>query len=261
MKQAPAKFLSAVLFCAVAVTSARAQTAASTPAPAASAAPAVALPSSDQVLDKYVTAIGGRDAWMKVKSRVSMGTIDVPAYSITGTVEVHQKAPDKLLSQAVIGGQAYRHGSDGTTSWSDDPQNGIKEETGAAAAASKRESDFYHPIDLKKVYAKLTVTGAEKVNGHDTFVMEAETPEGAKDKLYFDQTTGLLVRSVSHHPTPDGNDAVYTSDVEDYRVVDGIKLPFVSHQASDQVQYTITFTDIKQNVDLTDDQFGKPKPE
>ena len=164
-----------------------------------------------------MTAIGGRDAWMKIKSRVSIGTVDVPAYNISGTVEVHQKAPDKLLSQAVIGGQAYRHGSDGTMTWSDDPQNGIKEETGTAAAASKRESDFYHPIDLKKIYAKLTVTGTEKVNGHDTYVVEAVTVDGTTDKLYFDTTSGLLVRSVSHHPAPDGSDAIYTSDIEDYQ--------------------------------------------
>jgi hypothetical protein len=71
----------------------------------------------------------------------------------------------------------------------------------------------------------------------------------------------LLVRSVSHHAAPDGSDAVYTSDIDDYRDVDGIKIPFVSHQSSDTVQYTITFTDVKQNVELTDDQFGKPKPE
>jgi hypothetical protein len=259
MKQAPAKFLIAVVFCAMAVMCARAQATAS--APAAPAAPQAALPSADQVIDHYITAIGGRDAWLKIKSRVSTGTIDVPAYNISGTVEVHQKAPDKLLSQAVIGGQAYRHGSDGTATWSDDPQNGIKEETGTAAAASKREADFYHPLDLKKNYTKLTVIGAEKVNGHDTYELEAVSVDGATDKLYFDTTSGLLVRSVSHHPAPDGTDAIYTSDIEDYRDVDGIKLPFVSHQASEQVQYTITFTDVKQNVDLTDDQFVKPKPQ
>jgi hypothetical protein len=257
MKQAPAKLLMAVMFCAITATGAHAQ--ATTPAP--TAASQAALPSADQVIDRYVTAIGGRDAWMKIKSRVSIGTVDVPAYNISGTVEVHQKAPDKLLSQAVIGGQAYRHGSDGTMTWSDDPQNGIKEETGTAAAASKRESDFYHPIDLKKIYAKLTVTGTEKVNGHDTYVVEAVTVDGTTDKLYFDTTSGLLVRSVSHHPAPDGSDAIYTSDIEDYHDVDGIKLPFVSHQSSEQVQYTITFTNVKQNVDLTDDQFAKPKPE
>ncbi len=260
MMKIPGKFLSVAMFCAIAVTGAQAQAAAPA-APAAAAGPAAALPSADQVLDNYVKAIGGRDAWMKVNSRVSTGTIEVPAFNVTGTLEVHQKAPDKVLSQAVIAGQAYRHGSDGTISWSDDPQNGVKEESGKAAAASKREADFYHPLDLRKVYSKLTVTGTEKIGTHDTYVVEAVTGDGVTDKMYFDTQTGLLVRSISHHPAPDGSDAVYTADVDDYRDVDGLKIPFVSHQSSDQATYTITFTDVKQNVELTDDQFAKPKPE
>jgi len=261
MKQAQAKFLVGFVICAMAASGARAQTASSAAPAKSGATTTAALPSADQVLDSYEKAIGGRDAWMKIKTRISTGTIDVPAFNVSGTVEVHQKAPDRLLSVAVIAGQAYKHGFDGTVAWSDDPQNGLKEDTGAAFTASKREADFYHQLDLRKLYAKMTVTGVEKAGEHDTYVVEAVTPEGPTDKLYFDTKSGLLVRSVNHRPAPDGSDAVYTGDIEDYRDVDGIKLPFVVHQSSDQAAFTITFTDIKQNVDLTDDQFGKPKPE
>ncbi len=237
-----------------------AQTAAkpATPPPATAASvPAAALPSSDQLLDNYEKAIGGRDAWMKVKSRISKGTIEIPAVNITGDVEVHQKAPDKLLSVAVVAGQAYRRGFDGTVAWSDDPQNGLREESGAALESSKREADFYHQLDLRKLYPKLAVTGTEKVGDHTTYVLEATKSDGSVDKLYFDSKTWLLVRSVNHRATPDG-DALYTGDIEDYRDVDGLKMPFVVHQVSDQAAFTITFTEIKQNVDLTDDQFSKP---
>jgi zinc protease len=258
MKHSPTKFLMAAIFCAISTPGAHAQ--AAVPAPA-NAAQSAAMPSTDKLLDNYEKAIGGRDAWLKIKSRISKGTITVPAYNIDGVVEIHQKAPDRLLSVAVIGGQAYKHGFDGTVAWSDDPQNGLKEETGAGLASAKREADFYHQLDLRKLYAKLTVTGVEKAGGNDAYVLEATTAEGATDKLYFDTKTWLLVRSVNHRPAPDGADTVYTGDIEDYRDVDGIKLPFVVHQSSDQAAFTLTFTDIKQNVDLTDDQFSKPKPE
>lgn len=237
--------------------SAKAQTApAAAPAPAA---PKVALPTADALLANYVKAIGGRDAWMKATSRLSKGTINVPAYNIEGTVEVHMKAPDKLLSVAVIGGQAYKHGFDGTIAWSDTPNEGLSEEKGAALAAAKREADFYHQLDLQKLYSQLTVTGVETVNGHDAFVLEAVTAEGAKDHIYFDTKTYLILRSVNHRASPDGADSVYTGDLEDYRDVDGMKIPFVIHQSSDQAAFVITFTDVKNNVDLSDDQFTKPK--
>lgn len=231
-------------------------------APAASGAVAKAdLPSADQLINNYEKAIGGRDAWMKITSRVSTGTIEVPAFNVTGTVEVHQKAPDKLLSVAVVAGQAYKRGFDGTIAWSDDPQNGLKEDKGAALASAKRESDFYHQFDLRKLYSKLTVAGVEKVGTHDAYVVEAVTPDGPTDKLYFDTKTSLLVRSQNHRVSPEGTDVLYTGDIEDYRTVDGIQLPFVVHQSSDQAAFTITYSEIKQNVDLTDEQFSKPKAE
>jgi zinc protease len=239
----------------VASTSVKAQAA---PA-AAPAAPKVALPAADALLANYVKAIGGRDAWMKATSRLSKGTINVPAYNIEGTVEVHMKAPDKLLSVAIIGGQAYKHGFDGTVAWSDTPNEGLSEEKGNALAAAKREADFYHQLDLQKLYTQLTVTGVETVNGKDAYVLEAVTPEGAKDHIYFDTKTYLILRSVNHRASADGTDAVYTGDLEDYRDVDGMKIPFVIHQTSEQAAFVITFTDVKNNVDLSDDQFAKPK--
>lgn len=266
MKKTPKTIVMAMMMCAMAVMAkapALEAQAASTPAPAAAtqaaAAPKVALPTADALLANYVKAIGGRDAWMKATSRLSKGTINVPAYNIEGIVEVHMKAPDKLLSVAVIGGQAYKHGYDGAVAWSDTPNEGLTEEKGSALAAAKREADFYHQLDLQKLYSQLTVTGVETVNGHDAFVLEAVTPEGAKDHIYFDTKTYLILRSVNHRASPDGADAVYTGDLEDYRDVDGMKIPFVIHQSSDQASFVITFTEVKNNVDLSDDQFAKPK--
>jgi zinc protease len=258
MKKTTKTILLGAMMCAMLVVAKAPGAEAQATAAPAPAAPKVALPTADALLANYVKAIGGRDAWMKATSRLSKGTINVPAYNIEGTVEVHMKAPDKLLSVAVIGGQAYKHGFDGTIAWSDTPNEGLTEEKGSALAAAKREADFYHQLDLQKLYSQLTVTGVETVNGHDTFVLEAVTPEGAKDHIYFDTKTYLILRSVNHRASPEGTDAVYTGDLEDYRDVDGMKIPFVIHQTSDQAAFVITFTDVKNNVELTDDQFTKP---
>src|ERR1700693_4945034 len=56
--------------------------------------PAAATPSADQILDKYVAAIGGEAAWHKLNSRIAKGTIEIPAMSLSGTVESHEKAPN-----------------------------------------------------------------------------------------------------------------------------------------------------------------------
>lgn len=229
--------------------------AATQPTPAAGA-DAAALPTADKILAHYVEALGGREAWQKLNSRISAGTIEVPAMNLSGSVEMHEKAPNSMLAVLVINGAAYRQGFDGTAGWADDPQNGLREMTGAELEETRRDSDFYHPLDLKKIYAKFTVSGMEKIRERDAYVVDAVLAEGGADRLYFDVQSGLVLRIVSQHHTPDGV-ITFTEDLSDYREVDGVKLPFTVHQTSKESDFTIRFSDIRHNVAQEDAQFSK----
>src|SRR5580704_4512121 len=78
---------------------------------------ATAVPTVDQVVDHYMESVGGRAAWKKLNSRVSMGTIEVASMNLSGTVVIHEKAPNKTLTIIVIAGSAFRQGFDGTSGW------------------------------------------------------------------------------------------------------------------------------------------------
>ncbi|HXO05801.1 MAG TPA: hypothetical protein VN884_09270 [Candidatus Sulfotelmatobacter sp.] len=229
-----------------------------TQAPAASS-PAAALPTADQILDKYVAAIGGEAAWHKLNSRVSKGTIDIPAVNLSGTVEVHEKAPNLSLAIVNLSGATFTRGFDGTTAWSDDPQNGLRTESGAEADDSKRQADFYHQLNMRKYYSKWKVTGTQKIGDHDAYEVEATSTAGDLDKMYFDTQSGLLVRAINTVHSPQA-DQVVQADLSDYRDTDGIKLPFSVHSSTAQAEYTIAFTEVHHNVDLSDGQFAKPVP-
>jgi len=232
-------------------------TAASVPPKPAGSNDSPTLPTADQILARYVEAIGGRAAWQKLNSRVSTGTIEVPAMNLSGSVEMHEKAPNSMLAVLVINGAAYRQGFNGTAGWADDPQNGLREMAGAELEETRRDSDFYHPLDLKKIYTKFNVTGLEKVRERDAHVVEASLAEGGVDKLYFDVPSGLVLRIVSQHHTPDGV-ITFSEDLSDYRDVDGVKLPFTVHQSSAESDFTIRFSEIHHNVTQEDGQFSKP---
>jgi zinc protease len=227
----------------------------------AGAASARALPSADQVLKHYYEAIGGRPAWEKLHSRISKGTIELPAMNKSGTIEVHMKAPDSILLVINVGGAVIRQGFDGTTAWSDDPQNGLRVLSGEEMEEMKREANFYHALELQKIYSKMRVTGTEKVGDGDAYVLEATPAAGGDpEKLYFDTRSGLEVRIISRHATADGS-AEFTVNIEDYKELDGIKLPSTVEQSSAQNEATIRFTDIQHNVNLVDSQFSKPAAE
>jgi hypothetical protein len=234
-----------------------AQTPAKPPEKTAAKAPAPATPTADQLLDRYVEAIGGRAAWKKLNSRITTGTIDIPQMNLSGTIEIREKAPNHLLATIVIAGASFRQGFDGTIGWTDDPQNGLHEESGAELEDTRRDADFYHPLDLHSLYSKFTLTGSEKIGDHEAYVVEATRPGADPDKLYFDTKTGLVLRLSTRHHTADGVTS-FQEDLEDYREVDGVRLPFTVHQRTSDSSFTIKFTEVHQNVELDDAQFSKP---
>jgi len=232
------------------------------PDSSAGVSPSTVLPSAEVVLKHYDEAIGGRTAWEKLHTRVSKGTIEIPAMNnLSGTIEVHMKAPNSVLVVINLGGAIIRQGFDGTTAWADDPRNGLRILTGDELEDQRREANFYHALDLTKVYSKMTVTGTDKIRDHDAYVVEATSPAGGDpDKLYFDVQTGLQLRTINHRHTLEGP-LTFTADIADYKEVDGIKVPFTVEQSSAQSAFTIKFTDIQHNVDLDDSQFAKPASE
>jgi zinc protease len=225
-----------------------------------SSPPTADVPTADWVLNRYVVAIGGREAWEKLRSRTSLGTIDFPSMNMSGTVLIHEKAPNKVLLVVVLAGQAFRQGYDGTVGWSDDPQDGLKEKTGAQLAEAARDADFYRPLHMQKTYSKLSVTGKEKVSERDAWVVQADLPEGGSDKIFFDSESGLIVRAISQQHTEQGVTAV-AEDFKDYREVDGVKLPFQILQVNGDSTLTISLGEVHHNVDLDDSEFAKPAVE
>ena len=58
-------------------------------------------------------------------------------------------------------------------------------------------------------------------------------------------------------PTPVG-DLPQQYDYSDFRTVDGVKLPFVTHADGGQPSLQ-TWTEVKQNVPVADSEFAPPK--
>lgn len=225
---------------------------------AAQSAPAAATPGVDDILDKYVKAIGGKEAFQKLNSRVAKGTFELEQMNIEASEEIDQKVPNKMVSITDVPNfGVVRSGYDGTTAWQDDPQTGLQDVTGEMLAQMKRNAEFYHEIKLKELYGTLTVKGKESVNGHDAWVVEATPSDSKPETLYFDADSGLIVRAKGQTEGPNGAIDVDTT-LSDYREVDGIKIPFEIHSERSDFTFTIKWTEVKHNVPIEDSKFEKP---
>jgi hypothetical protein len=225
---------------------------------APSGAQTPALPTVDQVLEKYVTALGGRATLEKVTSVRTQGTIEIPDFQITGTIEIVQKAPDKALQTVNLSGIGLqREGFDGTIGWAEEPQAGLRQKAGAELADAKRGALFPRELKLKQQYPTMTVTGRERVGERDTIVILATPADGAPAKLYFDEATGLLARQSGSRNGPEGAIAVEVT-LDDYRDVAGVKRPHLIRQSNPQFAVTVKVTSIKHNESIDDAIFKKP---
>ncbi len=232
--------------------------------PAPKPAPAAA-PTVDQILAKYVEALGGEPALRKITSREITATADVPPAD-NGTarpslaVEEFQKAPGLQLMTAKTQAGTTSTGFDGTSAWSQDPKGAVTVSTGVELARAKRGADFYEPLDLKTEYTRLVARGMDTVRGHDVYVVFAVPQGDSAERLYFDVQTGLLLRKWSVTPTPIGTDPMQV-DYDDYRDAgNGVKLPFLIQVDSlipAQVR-TYHITKVQNNVPVDDSKFAKP---
>jgi len=227
-------------------------------APEAAAKTTTVEPTVDQILDKYVQSLGGRQALEKITSRVTKGTFEVSTMGLKGEIEIYAKAPNKSLRiQNLSGVGQILDGYDGKIGWSQNPMTGLREKSGEELAAIARASDIHASLKTRELYSKLESKGKEKVGNRETYVILATPATGAPVKMYFDTQTGLIARTDTDLDTPQGQFHVETT-VEDYREVDGVKIAFTMRQESSMGSAVIKLTEVKHNVAIDDAKFNKP---
>lgn len=101
--------------------------------------------------------------------------------------------------------------------------------------------------------------GVHKVGERDAYLVEHVT-DIKTERYYFDSQVGLLLRKMTISqtvlmPIPE------QIDFEDYRDVDGVRVPFtIRYSAIDTFNsWTRTFTEIKRNAVVEDTLFAPPK--
>ena len=221
--------------------------------------PAVKMPTAQEVLAKYVQAIGGRANYEKIKSRVTKGTQEIPAAGIKGTFEIYAAAPDKIANKSVIPGIGeFIDRFDGQTAWSNNPIQGSRDKIGEELAQAKLINNFYREINLEKLYPKMELKGTEKIGASEAYVVVATPDNLPSETFYFDTKSGLLLRQDATLITPEGKTPI-RSFFEDVREVDGVKMPFKIRTVLPQFEVILTTTEVKNNAAVTDAMFVKPK--
>lgn len=217
------------------------------------------LPTVDEVLARYVEAMGGEKAIMAITTRIIKGTVDVAGMSRGGTFESYSQAPARLsvLLEAHPFGLT-KTGYNGKVAWSWSKAGTKIVNAPVEVAQYEREADIYQPVGLKKKYAKITLAGTSQIGYRDVYVLELQPKVGPAERLYLDVKTYLPVRI---NKVQKFGDIVAPVEiyVDDYRTVDGIKLPFSLTETVGKLSMSFTITEIRHNVPIDASLFEPPK--
>jgi len=225
------------------------------PAHAEAAPPASAAPTADQLLDKYVAAIGGAAALHQITSRVSKGSISVAGHEMA--IEVYAKAPDKRVSVTRMASGDSITAFDGKEGWLGSTGRPARVMSGQEAEAARLDADFYFATHIKEIFTGLRVGRPDKIGDQPVYTLICMRQGRPPVRLHFDQSSGLLLRQVRYTDTPVGRNPTQI-DYADYREVDGVKVPFRWTLARVNGRFTIQIQEAQQNVPIDDAKFVAP---
>jgi photosynthetic reaction center cytochrome c subunit len=212
-------------------------------------------PTADQLIEKYVKAVGGTEAIDKVTSRVMKGTITFGDRNIP--IEIYSKDPDKRISFTHTPDGDSITAFDGHEGWLGVPGRPVREMHGPDIDAAAIDADLHFAAHLKDMFSKAEVRGTEKVGDRDAYLVVGEREGKTPLRLYFDEQSGLLVRLVRFGETPLGRLPTQI-DYADYREAGGVKTPFRWTLARPSGRFTIQVSEVKVNVPVDDAKFAKP---
>jgi hypothetical protein len=215
------------------------------------------LPSAEQLLDKYLAAIGGADALQKITSRVQKGTLTAFGGQHFA-VDVYSRAPDKRVSVMHLQGGDSVTAFDGKQGWLSVPGR-VHRMSAAENEGARIDADLYLPAHLKTLYQKFSVASGEKIDGHETYLVVGRNEGQAPLRLYLDKESGLLLRLIRYAETPLGRNPTQI-DYADYRDASGVKAPFRWTLARPGNCFTVQVEQEQQNVPVDDAKFAPPTP-
>jgi hypothetical protein len=184
------------------------------------AARASITPDAQAVVERYLKAVGGREAVASERSLHVKGTIS--AFGLAGTIESWTQRPDRSASVTTIGPFTIREAVDGATAWRVDQNGKFTRLDGKdledALASAYFENDLWVTPDQGG--AAIAKVGAERDSAGSYVVLEVTPPVGRPRRLWFSEKTGLLDRVVSKRDQQTMTDFMF-----DYRTVAGRKRP------------------------------------
>lgn len=204
---------------------------------------------AQQVLDKALAALGGKENLAKIQTRTASGQVE--AKGVTGTYRLWAKAPDRLKTTLDISIQHVERGFDGSDGW--EKRTSVRELAESELERLKQRATFNPLLSYWKTGTPVELKGKKQLLGAEAYEIQFSPKGDPPVTFYFDAASFLLLRE-DHRL----QDALLKISYSDYRKVNDVLVPFSVKEESPGQTLSITFDDYRLNAPLDDSLFKNP---
>jgi len=240
-------------------------------------------PTAEQILDKYIQAVGGAKRLAGLTSYIAHGTsVGFGGFGGGGQVQIFAKAPDQRTTVIEFKDAPDRGDSirtfNGRAGWIKTPLAVLKEYqiSGGDLDGFRLDAQLAFPGQIKQILKNWRVSLPSTIEdlpgpssqtsqqpelqlgSHDVQVVQGDRPNGVVATLCFDSKSGLLLRELRYSRSPIGRVPTQI-DYSDYRDVNGIKMPYRLTFAWLDGRDSIEIKDVQVNVPIPEAKFGTPE--
>jgi len=208
------------------------------------------LPRAEEILERYVEAVGGRAAFERLRTRVVTGWLitDLPSREPpvlqVSVLEMLAKSPDRCLIVQRGADGVRRAGFDGEVGWLDDA-GGVKPHDHLERSKLAWLMNPQYALRLSDYFGDAKRVERERWGRREVYVVRTER-DPAQFSLFFDVETSLLIR-IGHN-----------WNLQDYREVDGIRLPHRIIESRKGGSSTYVIDRVQHGVELEEARFAMP---
>lgn len=226
-----------------------------------------AAQTAEELVERHLTALGGRAALEKLTSRVMIGglALTTPAGDLNGPIEVTTAVPNKSriligFDLTAVGGgkELYDERFDGSSGYIINTMDGNRDVSGYHLQNLRNETFPTPLLDYRRHGASLVLAGRETIGDREAYVLVLTPKTGSAMKRYIDVESHLEIRTVTTTDDPAVGEFEMTTDLSDYREVDGVKVPFRVRGTSPVRNFLATVTSVTHNQAIDAAVFSKP---
>jgi hypothetical protein len=219
-----------------------------------------------QIVDKYVAARGGLEAWRKIDTMICVGHLETgnPAAPLVPYV-LQMKRPNKRRFEVHLRDETSVRIFNGNDGWKLRPARGgipeLLSYTDEEVKAARDGPGIDGPLfgyQAKGVIVDLETI--EELEGRKTYRLSVTLPSGANQHVWIDAKTFLDVQYDRESRTAAGNSATVTVHQLNFKTVGGLQIPhsIVTDAGTGKSSEKMVIDQVLLNSPLSESVFARP---